>query len=130
MSSFRLKDLPGLSLSEWAAEVADSWCVWPQDGHRDGRFASVQPESRNGQQGPLRVTPRCSAMASRYQTRPEVTSHLPLLMNLAVPTIDPGGRPPAEGVAGVVVSPSFCLLVIGPLGLPGALTSAEIPVYP
>ena len=25
----------------------------------------------------------------------------------------------------MVVSPSFCLLVIGPLGLPGALTSAE-----
>ena len=50
---------------------------------------------------------------------------MPLLMNLAVATIDPGGRPPAEGVEGVS-SVSFCLLVPGPpFGLLTVLTSAE-----
>ena len=70
------------------------------------------------------VTPRCDAMESRNQTRPEVMRDLPLLMNLAVATIDPGGRPAAAGVEGVT-SASFCFLVAGPLGLAGGLTSEE-----
>ena len=52
-NSCRLKVLPGLSLRACAAEVAVSWWVLPQDGHRDGRLASLHCERRKGQQGPL-----------------------------------------------------------------------------